>query len=128
MASTSASTAIRETDGPTATSRKAGLGVLIADKFEQAGIDGLEALGCTVHFQPALTADDLGAAVDVCDPDVIVVRSTNVLASAIATAKKLSLVIRAGAGYDTIDVKAASARGVFVANCPGKNAIAVAEL
>ncbi len=128
MASSSASTAIRETDGPTATSRTAGLGVLIADKFEQAGIDGLEALGCTVHFQPALAADDLGEAVGAHDPDVIVVRSTKVLASAFASAKKLSLVIRAGAGYDTIDVKAASARGVFVANCPGKNAIAVAEL
>ena len=128
MASSSASTAIRETGGPTATSRTAGLGVLIADKFEQAGIDGLEALGCTVHFQPALTADDLGAAVGDCDPDVIIVRSTKVPASAFDAAKKLSLVIRAGAGYDTIDVKAASARGVFVANCPGKNAIAVAEL
>ena len=40
----------------------------------------------------------------------------------------LSLVIRAGAGYNTIDVETASARGIYVANCPGKNSIAVAEL
>jgi D-3-phosphoglycerate dehydrogenase len=40
----------------------------------------------------------------------------------------LSLVVRAGAGYNTIDVATASARGIYVSNCPGKNAIAVAEL
>ena len=43
-------------------------------------------------------------------------------------AGRLALVVRAGAGYNTIDVKAASARGIYVSNCPGKNAIAVAEL
>ena len=40
----------------------------------------------------------------------------------------LSLVVRAGAGYNTIDVATASRRGIYVSNCPGKNAIAVAEL
>jgi len=59
---------------------------------------------------------------------VLVVRGTEVKAPAIAAGDALTLVIRAGAGVNTIDVKAASARGVFVANCPGKNAIAVAEL
>ena len=43
-------------------------------------------------------------------------------------AGRLSLVVRAGAGYNTIDVAAASRRGIYVSNCPGKNAIAVAEL
>ena len=43
-------------------------------------------------------------------------------------AGSLSLVVRAGAGYNTIDVAAASRRGIYVSNCPGKNAIAVAEL
>src|SRR5262249_6209923 len=43
-------------------------------------------------------------------------------------AGRLSLVVRAGAGYNTIDVEAASARGIYVANCPGKNSVAVAEL
>ncbi len=40
----------------------------------------------------------------------------------------LALIVRAGAGYNTIDVKAASARGIYVSNCPGRNAVAVAEL
>ena len=40
----------------------------------------------------------------------------------------LALVVRAGAGYNTIDVAAASARGIYVSNCPGRNAVAVAEL
>ena len=38
-----------------------------------------------------------------------------------------NLVIRAGAGYNTIDVQTASALGIYVSNCPGKNAVAVAE-
>src|SRR5206468_1331153 len=59
--------------------------------------------------------------------DVLVVRSTAVNA-AMLEAGALSLVVRAGAGYNTIDVAAASRRGIYVSNCPGKNAIAVAEL
>ena len=43
-------------------------------------------------------------------------------------AGQLALVVRAGAGYNTIDVEAASERGIYVSNCPGKNSIAVAEL
>jgi D-3-phosphoglycerate dehydrogenase len=43
-------------------------------------------------------------------------------------AGRLALIVRAGAGYNTIDVAAASRRGIYVSNCPGKNAIAVAEL
>ena len=128
MTTGSASTAIGDSATSTATNPAVGLCVLIADKFEQPGIDSLEALGCTVQSQPGLTADDLASAVADCDPDVIVVRSTKVQTPVFEAAKKLSLVIRAGAGYDTIDIKTASARGVFVANCPGKNSIAVAEL
>src|SRR6185436_15902352 len=59
--------------------------------------------------------------------DVLVVRGTKVPQAALE-AGRLSLVVRAGAGYNTIDVKTASARGIYVANCPGKNSIAVAEL
>ena len=62
------------------------------------------------------------------DPDVLIVRSTKVTAADIGAGRSLALVIRAGAGVNTIDLKAASARGVYVANCPGKNAVAVAEL
>ena len=58
---------------------------------------------------------------------MLVVRSTKVTA-AMLDAGRLSLVVRAGAGYNTIDVAAASTRGIYVSNCPGKNAIAVAEL
>ena len=61
-------------------------------------------------------------------PNVLVVRSTKVSADTIDASSELALIIRAGAGYDTIDVAHASTRGVLVANCPGKNATAVAEL
>lgn len=102
--------------------------VLIADKFPGSGIEAMERLGCTIHSDPDITATTLPEALRGQDPDVLIVRSTKVTPEAFQAAGRLSLVIRAGAGYDTIDVAAASARGVFVANCPGKNAIAVAEL
>jgi D-3-phosphoglycerate dehydrogenase len=60
--------------------------------------------------------------------DVLVVRSTKVREKAFASADQLALVIRAGAGTNTIDVEAAAARGVLVANVPGRNSAAVAEL
>ena len=102
--------------------------VLIADKFEKVGIDGLQELGCTVVSQPGLTAAALPEALKVHDPSVLIVRGTKVTGDAIQSGPSLGLVIRAGAGIDTIDVPAASDRGVFVSNCPGKNSIAVAEL
>ena len=101
--------------------------ILIADKFEQSGRKGLEALGCEILFQPDLKDDALAAAVGKEQPDVLVVRGTKVTEPMLA-AGPLKLVVRAGAGYNTIDVAAASRRGIYVANCPGKNAIAVAEL
>src|SRR5580658_6289789 len=101
--------------------------VLIADKFEQSGQDGLKAAGCEVTFLPGLKDDALAAAVERLRPDVLVVRSTKVT-EAILAAGALKLVVRAGAGYNTIDVAAASRRGIYVSNCPGKNSIAVAEL
>ena len=102
--------------------------VLIADKFEKVGIDGLKELGCSIVSQPDLTADALPAAIKQVDPHILIVRSTKVTADALNTGTALTLVIRAGAGIDTIDVTAASSRGIFVSNCPGKNSIAVAEL
>jgi D-3-phosphoglycerate dehydrogenase len=101
--------------------------VLVADKFEQSGIDGLTAAGCGVFYEPELKDDALAQAIARTDADVLVVRSTKVTA-AMMDAGRLSLIVRAGAGYNTIDVAAASQRGVYVSNCPGKNAIAVAEL
>jgi D-3-phosphoglycerate dehydrogenase / 2-oxoglutarate reductase len=80
-----------------------------------------------VH-RPGLKDEALRAAVSEADPDILIVRGTKVPAAAIEAGRSLGLIVRAGAGYNTIDVAAASARGVYVANCPGKNAAAVAEL
>src|SRR4051812_12662652 len=101
--------------------------VLVADKFEQSGIDGLQAAGCEVLYQPDLKDEALAQALRDTAADVLVVRSTAVTAPMLE-AGSLSLVVRAGAGYNTIDVATASKRGIYVSNCPGKNAIAVAEL
>ncbi|HUR93303.1 MAG TPA: phosphoglycerate dehydrogenase [Gemmatimonadales bacterium] len=102
--------------------------VLIADKFEKVGIDGLKELGCTVVSQPDVKAEELPAAIRDTDPHILIVRSKKVTAEALKAGTALTLVIRAGAGIDTIDVSTASSLGVFVSNCPGKNSIAVAEL
>ena len=101
--------------------------ILIADKFEQSGVDGLKAAGCEVVSDPDLKGDALRDAIAATGAEVLVVRSTNVTAPML-DAGRLSLIVRAGAGYNTIDVAAASKRGIYVSNCPGKNAIAVAEL
>jgi D-3-phosphoglycerate dehydrogenase len=101
--------------------------VLIADKFEQSGRDGLEASGCDYSYQPDVKDEALVEAINAYRPDALVVRSTKVT-EAMLDAGALKLVVRAGAGYNTIDVAAASARGIYVSNCPGKNSIAVAEL
>src|SRR5438067_2490489 len=101
--------------------------VLVADKFEPAGIDGLKAARCEVVYQPDLKDDALATAIRDTHAEVLVVRGTNVTASMLEAGAP-SLVVRAGAGYNTIDVATASKRGIYVSNCPGKNAIAVAEL
>jgi D-3-phosphoglycerate dehydrogenase / 2-oxoglutarate reductase len=102
--------------------------VLIADKFEKVGVDGLKDLGCVVTSEPDVKADALPALIRQIDPHILIVRSKKVNADALRAGTALTLVIRAGAGIDTIDVAAASELGVFVSNCPGKNSIAVAEL
>jgi D-3-phosphoglycerate dehydrogenase / 2-oxoglutarate reductase len=101
--------------------------VLIADKFEKSGLDGLQAIGCEISFQPDLKDDALVEAIRQTAPDVLVVRGTKVT-EPMLEAGPVKLVVRAGAGYNTIDVAAASKRGIYVSNCPGKNSIAVAEL
>ena len=101
--------------------------VLIADKFEQSGRHGLEAIGCDVSYQPDLKDEPLVEAIAQESPDVLVVRGTKIT-EPMLDAGPVKLVVRAGAGYNTIDVAAASKRGIYVSNCPGKNSIAVAEL
>ena len=101
--------------------------VLVADKFEKSGLDGLKGLGVDVVYEPDLKDASLKDALASSKADVLVVRSTKVTAEMIE-APELSVIIRAGAGYNTIDVAAASQRGILVTNCPGKNSQAVAEL
>jgi D-3-phosphoglycerate dehydrogenase / 2-oxoglutarate reductase len=102
--------------------------VLVADKFEEAGLAGLKALGCEVLYEPKLEGASLGARLAETDAEALVVRSTKVGAAEMESASGLALIVRAGAGVNTIDLPAASARAIAVSNCPGKNAIAVAEL
>ncbi len=100
--------------------------VLIADKLSDKTVSALKKLGMEVTVNPELTADNLPQAIG--DSDILVVRSTKVTSKTIEAAPNLSLIIRAGAGVNTIDLNAANARGIYVSNCPGKNTEAVAEL
>lgn len=102
--------------------------VLFADKLADHARTRLAAGGFEVHQDPGLADDTLTQALIELDPAVLVVRSTRVSAAQIDAARGLALVIRAGAGVNTIDLEACSRAGVFVANCPGKNSVAVAEL
>jgi D-3-phosphoglycerate dehydrogenase len=101
--------------------------VLVADKFPAEGLERMQAAGCAVISNPDLSGTALAAAVHDAAPEVLVVRTTEVPA-AVLEAGPLGLVVRAGAGYNTIDTNRASALGIYVSNCPGKNAVAVAEL
>ena len=99
---------------------------LVADKFPETHLETLARLGCEVTYNPGAKAEELP---DLIAPyKILVVRGKQVTAETLRAGDQLALVLRAGAGVNTIDVKSASARGVFVSNCPGKNSIAVAEL
>ena len=99
---------------------------LIADKFSETHLARLNQLGCEVAYKPNAKAEELPGLIG--PYKILVVRGKQVTAETIKASDELALVLRAGAGVNTIDVKTASARGVFVTNCPGKNSIAVAEL
>ena len=100
--------------------------ILLADALDDQATAALAAAGHEVAVRPELTADDL--ADHVLGHDALVVRSTQVRATALEAGDQLALVVRAGAGTENIDVQTASARGVHVCNVPGRNAVAVAEL
>jgi len=87
---------------------------------DDVGGDGLQALGCDVSYCPDAKDESLIEAITRESPDVLVVRGTKVTEPMLA-ASQIKLVVRAGAGYNTIDVAAASRRGIYVSNCPGKN-------
>ncbi|WP_424244529.1 D-3-phosphoglycerate dehydrogenase [Elusimicrobium posterum] len=102
--------------------------ILIADKFPQHWTNVLKEKGFEIVSDPALDGDTLTPAQAKEKAQVIIVRSTKVTAATIEASADLKLVIRAGAGYDTIDTAKAKEKGVAVCNCPGTNSIAVAEL
>src|ERR1700683_1664654 len=100
--------------------------ILIANAFEQSGINGLKAIGCEVVYRPDLVDDALARALAADGAEVLIVRSTKVTEAMLSP--RLKLIVRGGAGVNTIDVTAGTTHGVVVANCPGRNAVAVAEL
>jgi len=100
--------------------------ILVADALEPFAVAALESAGHTCTVDPDLTGDSLPSAIG--DAEALIVRSTKVTAETLTAGKELTLVVRAGAGTNTIDVAAATASGVVVTNVPGRNADAVAEL
>ncbi|RRO18705.1 hydroxyacid dehydrogenase [Saccharopolyspora rhizosphaerae] len=99
--------------------------ILIADAFPEEHLDRIAAAhDCA--YEPDTTANQLTDRIG--DREVLVVRSTRVTAETLADARSLRLVVRAGSGTNTIDRDAASRLGIHVANVPGRNAVAVAEL
>lgn len=102
--------------------------ILIVDKFEEWGLERLRGLGCELRIESGLKVDAFKSALQDFGPELLIVRSTKVPAEVLAGAGRLAGIIRAGSGVDNIDVEAASKRGIQVANCPGMNGAAVAEL
>jgi D-3-phosphoglycerate dehydrogenase len=100
--------------------------LLIADKLHPRAVEELRSLPVDVLYEPELTKETLESKLP--GVGILVVRSKEVTRKAIEASRSLNLIVRAGAETATIDVKAASERGIYVANCPGKNASAVAEL
>lgn len=100
--------------------------VLIADKFPDVYIQQMKDMGLEVDYSPKLGENDIPGHIQ--DVDILVVRSTNVTRDAICQSDSLNLIVRAGAGVNNIDIPAANEKGIYVANCPGKNSVAVAEL
>ena len=100
--------------------------ILIADSFPPSHGKKLVDAGHQITADASLEGDALKAAIT--DHEILIVRSTKVPASVLEAATDLKLVIRAGAGTNTIDKNTAAELGIRVCNVPGANAIAVAEL
>jgi D-3-phosphoglycerate dehydrogenase len=100
--------------------------LLLADELDQGPLEELSLLGVELSYQPDLTPSTLPDALE--GVHLLVVRSTPVPADVIEGARELSVIIVAGEDVSRIDLAAASARGIYVANCPGKTAAAVAEI
>ncbi len=107
--------------------------VLVATEkpFAKAAVEGIAKIVNEAGYQLALLekyADKADLLAAVADVDALVIRSDKVTAEVVAAAPKLKIVVRAGAGYDNVDLAACSARGIVVMNTPGQNSNAVAEL
>ena len=107
--------------------------ILVATEkpFAKKAVDGIRKIVEDAGYELALLEKytDKGQLLEaVADVDALIVRSDKVIAEVIAAAKNLKIVVRAGAGYDNVDLAAASARGIVVMNTPGQNSNAVAEL
>src|SRR5574344_488967 len=107
--------------------------VLVAtDKpFAKVAVDGIKAVLDKAGYELALLEryTEKKQLLDaVADANAIIIRSDIIDAEVLEAAKQLKIVVRAGAGYDNVDLAAATAKGVCVMNTPGQNANAVAEL
>ena len=100
--------------------------ILFADVFPPTRLEWLRGEGHECELAPALTGDCLPGAMP--GFEALVVRSTRVGAAALEAGDALKLVVRAGAGTNTIDTGRARELGIDVCNVPGANALAVAEL
>ncbi len=99
--------------------------------FAPAAVEQIKKIVENVGYQFALLEKYENQAVlkqAVAEADALIVRSDKITAEIIQAAPKLKIVVRAGAGYDNIDLKAATERGIVVMNTPGQNSNAVAEL
>ncbi len=107
--------------------------ILVATEkpFAKKAVEGIKAIFGEAGYETALLekySDKSELLAAVADVDGLIVRSDKVTAEVIGAAKNLKIVVRAGAGYDNVDLEAASARGIVVMNTPGQNSNAVAEL
>lgn len=100
--------------------------ILVADAFPETHLAELSARADDCVYEPETTTDQLVSRLPGCE--VLIVRSTKVPAAVIDCADALRMIIRAGSGTNTIDCDAATRRGIYVCNVPGRNAVAVAEL
>ena len=107
--------------------------ILVATEkpFAKKAVDGIRAIVEEAGYELALLEEytDKGQLLEaVADADALIIRSDKITSEVIAAAKNLRIVVRAGAGYDNVDLAAATERGIVVMNTPGQNSNAVAEL
>ena len=107
--------------------------VLIATEkpFAKTAVEGIESILKEANYEVVRLekyADKSELLAAVADVDALIIRSDKVTAEVIEAAKQLKIVVRAGAGFDNVDLAAATAHNVVVMNTPGQNSNAVAEL